>query len=255
MLDPDLLASPMTRTPTETEISEILEPWRPQKLRRIAAAHLHLEPFKFSDWPHFYLLRTYYDGGAEDDAKLRRWLDELLSIHYDIEPEHEWFAVLDDAELFDVYDWPEVYDILPELAAPRPDRRFTLQDVEWAREWAKELIKSDYMKYETEDEHYAEAIREHLAGYSGPWLVVLDRESFEKDDLGLMFRDKKGRSVKEAEIRPEDLNDFRCSSDRGRTHEGWWEHAYVPKRYRVNGKRMRPLLSLVKGEAGEGSGA
>jgi hypothetical protein len=118
VLDPEQLASPPSRAPTASEIAEILAPWRPQKLRRIAAAHLGqvgVAGFtRQAKWDiHFYILRTHYGGGAADDARLRSWLDQG-SEGPEIEPEDEWFTVLNDAKLFDFGDyWQEVYDVFP----------------------------------------------------------------------------------------------------------------------------------------------
>ncbi|KXX72850.1 hypothetical protein MMYC01_210576 [Madurella mycetomatis] len=246
VLDLELLSSPPSRVPTDAEVADILAPWRPQKLRRIAAAHLGLLPFE-GQGPHFYLLRTYYGGGADDDAKLRSWLDENLN-NFDIEPEYGWFSVLDDAELFGVGDcWQEVYDLFPELAAPEPDRRFTEEHVAWALKRAKRLIKND--PDESEDEHYADAIRQVAALGGPPWLIVIDEEAFRTEELGLIFRDLKGNPVKEAEIEPYMLNEFYGRYERGMMYEGHWEHANVPKKYRVPGEIMRRLLPLVKGES------
>ena len=77
VLDPVLLVSPMSRIPTDAEVAEILSPWRPEKLRRIAAAHLA------SHTESYYILRTHYGGGAADDARLRGWIDDLEGPNFD----------------------------------------------------------------------------------------------------------------------------------------------------------------------------
>ncbi|KAK4097136.1 hypothetical protein N658DRAFT_489449 [Parathielavia hyrcaniae] len=219
-------------------VAEILSPWRPQRLRRIAAVHLGLAPFQQGGHqePHYYLLRTYYGGGADHDAKLRGWLDENEN---EFEPTHEWFAVLDGAALFDVGDagWQEAYHVFPELAGPYPDRRFTEEDVEWARTRVEWLIEKDADEYEEETEHWMDAIRQVASSHGAPpWL--------------------KGYPVKETEVQVEGgmLSDFWMRSDRGMTFEGYWEAAYVSKRYRIRGKTMRKLLPLVKGESADATG-
>ncbi len=241
VLAPELLESPPSRIPTAPEIAEILAPWRPHKLRRIAAAHL------LGSTPnHFYILRTHYGGGAADDAKLRRCIDEHEGPNFD-QPEDEWFCVLDDAELFDVGDyWQEVYDLFPELAAPEPDRRFTQEDVETAREEARELAEEN--DEQLGDEHYEAAILRRAAVTMPPWLLVLDREAFETEELGLILKDLKGNPVKEIEVAPNALDAFYISWTRGMLRESYWQYARVGRPYRTRGKMMRKLLPLVRGD-------
>jgi hypothetical protein len=247
VLDPALLASPPTREPTTTEIADILEPWRPQKLRRIASALLA----KRAD--RFYVLRTHYGGGEADDIKVRTWLDiePFLGDEYQIVPPwHEWFCVLDDSELFDSGDdWQDVYDVLPELAAPEADRRFTDADVEYARNEAKDRI-ADGEEWDcmTDDERYQEAIMGEAVVSSPPWLLVLDKDALDADEFGLILRDKKGNPVKESEISPDALDEFLARYNRGMFYEGYWEHGRPGYKYRSRGKIMRRLLPLVKGE-------
>jgi hypothetical protein len=67
--------------------------------------------------------------------------------------------------------------------------------------------------------------------------------------LGLIWRDKKGNPGKEATVRPDMFGDFYIRDFRGMTYEGYWEHSFAPKKYRVRGKIMRKLLPLVKGRS------
>ncbi|KAK4151602.1 hypothetical protein C8A00DRAFT_45223 [Chaetomidium leptoderma] len=239
VLGPGLLASPPWRVPTATEITEILEPWRSHKMRRIAAAHL--EPY----CPHsFYILRSYYGGGAADDARVRAILD--LGDHGpDIYPENEWFCVLDDKELFNFPDdWQEVYSVLPELAAPRPDRRFT--EIATARD----LARITPISQEPEDEDYEDAIM-FCATAGVMWLLVLDQQAFETNELRLILRDLKGNTVKESTITPDEaIGAFHTSVDiNGMLGElDYWVFGTVGKKYRTRGKIMRELLRAVKGE-------
>lgn len=235
VLEPEMLTS--SRVPTASEIADILEPWRPHKLRRIAAAHLAGSPH------HFYFLRTYYGGGAADDAKLRAWLDLDDMEGAGIDPDNEWFSVLDDPDLFDFGDdWQQAYSVLPELAAPQADRRF--KDIKDARDWARDQMAPE----EPEDEQYENAIMlQATAGVM--WLLVLDEEAFETEQLGLILRDQKGNPVKETTITAnEEIGAFYISvSVQGMLPEtGYWEHAAVGKKYRTRGKILRKLLPLVK---------
>ncbi|KAL2133699.1 hypothetical protein VTI74DRAFT_1875 [Chaetomium olivicolor] len=227
VLDPELLASPPTRIPTAAEIAEILSPWRPQKLRRMAAALLA------GSREHYYFLRTWLELDMEGP---------------DIFPENEWFCVLDDAELFNFGDaWQDVYDVLPELAAPDADRRFTNEHVEWARSTATDLIESE--PHVHGEEHYEDAIMQIATIGEPPWLIVLDEEAFETEELGLILRDKKGNPVKETVITPNELGAFYMADARGASYSGgYWRHAAVGRQYQTRGEIMRKLLPLVKGE-------
>lgn len=239
VLDPELLTSPMSRIPTDAEVAEILSPWRPEKLRRIAAAHLtsHAESY--------YILRTHYGGGAADDARLRDWIDDAEGPNFE-PPENEWFCVLDDAELFDFGDyWQCVYDALLELAAPKPDRRFTADEIAYARERAQTMAGC-----EQPGDEYLEAAILLAAKTLPPWLLVLDKEAFETEELGLIFRDKKGNPVKETELAPDEMFTFRGALERGMLPEsGHWEYGRVGRKYRIRGEIMRQLLPLVRGDS------
>lgn len=165
-----------------------------------------------------------------------------------MEPEEEWYCLLDDPELFEFGDdsgWQAVYSVLPELAVPGADRRFTDDHVQWARSWATDGKKIE----EVEDEDYENAIM--LQAETGsPWLIVLDEEAFKSGEVGLILRDKKGNPVKETTFcHPEEVNAFYISVEvRGMLPEsGYWEHGAVGRKYRARGKIMRKLLPIVKG--------
>ncbi|KAL2134851.1 hypothetical protein VTI74DRAFT_10657 [Chaetomium olivicolor] len=65
------------------------------------------------------------------------------------------FRVLDDAKLSDFgNDWQRLCSVLPELAAPKVDRRFTEDDVSYARQWARGQKAVE----ESEDEDYEDAM-------------------------------------------------------------------------------------------------
>ncbi|KAK4117961.1 hypothetical protein N657DRAFT_675849 [Parathielavia appendiculata] len=174
------------------------------KLRRIAAVHLGLVPDE-GQGPYFYLLRTYYGGGADDAAKLRSWLDEDLN-NSEIEA---------------------VYNVFHELAAPEPDRRCTESMLSRRRTERRGLIKNG--TDESEDEHYADAIRQVVALGGPPWLISQDETAFETEELGLIFQDMKGNPWEEA-----------------MTYEGWWEHSNAPKEYRIRGKIMGRLFPVLR---------
>ena len=246
VLDPELLQSPPSRESTSTEIAEILEPWRPQRLRHIAAAFI--EGHHKHD---YYILRTYYGGGAVDDAKLRGWLDTLFEEREEVAiwPENEWLYVLDDPTLFDFADdYTEVYTILPELAGQEADRRFTDEDVEEAREAAE--AKKEHAPHIPEEEHWEDAITYAAAVKRKPWMFILDEDAFKDEELGLSLRDKKGIPVKEWTIRPDfdSLDGLHMDDFRGKLwQQGWWE---IPtaRKYRTRGRIMRGLMERVRGK-------
>lgn len=232
----------MARTPTADEIATILEPWRPQKLRAIAARH----------WGHpmsgssFYFLRTYYGGGDADDATLREWLDAEWPA-FEMNPDDEWWQVVSDPDIFDVDDdevwddWRQAYDVLPELAAPLPNRGFTTEDVEYVLETVQYRAPQDGA---IEDD-YEEAIMATAA--RGSWLLVLDRLAFETGELRLIFLDLKGNVVKEGSLDAEELGDMTIYSFRGADSESpWWLGAGVGKRYGPKGRIMKELMRRVK---------
>ncbi|EAQ88287.1 hypothetical protein CHGG_04906 [Chaetomium globosum CBS 148.51] len=243
VLDPELLASPPSRIPTEAEIAEILAPWRPQKLRCIAASYV-VPNSGFHQW---LILRTYYGGGAADDAKLRDWLDLDECEGSQIQPEDEWHSVLDDPALFDVGDdWQRVYTLLPELAARVPDRRFTDWHVETVRNFAAMHKKPGEG---VDDEEYEDLIMRY-AVMGSAWLLVLDEDAFEAGEFGLIMRDAKGNPVKETTIKPDHLQYFYVAyAIKGSIYESeYWQEIAVGERYWTGGKIMGELLARVKGE-------
>jgi hypothetical protein len=243
VLDPELLVSPPSRVPTETEITEILAPWRPQKLRRIAAAYLAENSGRYK----CCLLRTHYGGGTGHDATLRDWLNlgGYNTTEPNINPEDKWHAVLNDPALFGFGDdWRRAYTVLPELAARVPDRRFTDKHVEKVRELATSYTKR---LGDVDDKGWEDYIIRVAVSGSG-WLLVLDEDAFETWELGLILRDAKGNLVKEGTIKSKDLGYFPSAT----AELGWlsqmprWKEAAVGKKYRTGGSIMRQLLPRVK---------
>jgi hypothetical protein len=158
-LAPELLEQPPSRVPTADEIEIILAPWRPQKLRRIAA--------------------QYAKGYGY----------ECVEYH----AADEWFVVLDDPDVFDFGDgWQGAYRVLPELAAPKAKRWRADEcalDVSYSlQEEVDSLSETD------RDKEVEEQLRIN-ASYGGIWLLVLDREAFETDLFALKVRDEKGNVI------------------------------------------------------------
>jgi len=232
----------MARTPTADEIANILQPWRPQKLRAIASQ----QSKSFLSGLEFYFLRTYYGGGEADDATIREWLD-MDRNSGEMNPDNEWWQVMSDAELFnfdddEVWDdWRQVYDILPELAVGGQDRRFTDDDVDTVLE----ILQYRAPEGGAIEDDYEAAIMETAA--KGIWLLVLDRLAFETGELRMIFRDLKGNVVKEGSIDAEELDDLAIYRFRGAESESpSWLGAGVGKRYGPKGRIMKELMRRVK---------
>ncbi|KAK4171115.1 hypothetical protein QBC36DRAFT_340593 [Triangularia setosa] len=258
----------MTHTPTEQEIITILESWRSQKVRAIAAKH------SSNSWLHFenegfYVLRTSYQDGKEDGEKLNEWLgyDELKGLsEADIEdtlfdrsgrgeqmimhPKDRWWMVLDDKELFDVDDadndnnWQAVYSIFPELAAPSMDRRFDMNHA------IDTLVLSPNRELSEDD--YEDAVLEAASRRLHYPLIIIDQEAFETSQIYLVWRDPKGNVVKDMRGDTAGLPYLQYDINRLCVHEvGWWTEACFGKLYSIYGKKgklMRKLLLLLKEE-------
>lgn len=200
----------------------------------------------------FLFLRTYYAGGEADDAKLREWLEADEPEGLDLAPADLWWMVLDDEGLFGHLDgggddWLGVYETLPELAAPRRVRAFTEDDVEYARTWTPDPALPEWEVYE---EDYEEAVQQ-AACRSVTWLIVIDKEAFETDEVGFIFRDKKGNIVRESSVRFDQLyGDWILWMVRGNPRATYsWGGSVPRKKYKSKGRIMRELLPRVKGES------
>ena len=236
-----MLGNPAPRPPTDDEIRDVLSPWRPQKLRRIALKHLQMNESGRS----WVFLRTYYGGGEADDLKLREWLDlDKYSGGPGIRPEDEWWVVLDDAELFGFDDdWQRAYNVFPELAAPHVDRALTDEEAEDVRDLVRDMGE------EVEDEVIEEEILWNAARRSS-WLVVMDREAFEapEEGLGFILCDRKGNVVKDSLIAVDGFDTWRLYIDvkgaRELTPE--WGGGAVGRKYKTRGEIMLELMARVK---------
>ncbi|KAG7294540.1 hypothetical protein NEMBOFW57_004615 [Staphylotrichum longicolle] len=238
--------------PSESQIRTILEPWRSQKLRQLAQKHLAYG--EHGPEGDFYFLRTHYAGGAEDDAKLRAWLDLDEEEFIELPREDEWWVVLDDAAMFDLGDnegdWQQVYRVFPELAAPRLERSIAEvgSDLYYIRKRLKWLVPEG----EPQEEDWAEAVRQNVHIW-GNRLLVVDRVAFETDDLGLVFRDVKGNVVREGRVRADELNELNLYQNvKGALRETrFWLNSEVGEKYRVGGEVVRELVPLAKAGWGE----
>ncbi|KAF0636538.1 hypothetical protein FPSE5266_08052 [Fusarium pseudograminearum] len=228
-------------------IQTVLVPWRSQKLRRIAEKYDPRNPL----FDTLVVLRTHY--GGDSDEKFSRWIGDACDAFDDMDPDGDlfgpsderWWRVLDDASLFDMapHEWQNVYTILPELAASALRRDFNDNDVEEA----KELVSSICDSREPEDD-YEDAIC--AIAKVGFWLVVVDKDAFEDEELLLVFIDKKGNVVRQTAIAPVDLPHLPHYILRGSiTESGFWRDAEVGKKYKTRGEIMCAALPLVMAES------
>lgn len=108
----------ISRVPTTEEVREILQPWRPDKIRKIADQLLH------ETCDNLVVLRTCYDSEGGDEK-----MQQLITPEEDADGmgflyEELWWRYLDDRELFDFGDdWSRVFDLLPELVGYSGRRR------------------------------------------------------------------------------------------------------------------------------------
>jgi hypothetical protein len=158
------------------------------------------------------------------------------------EPEDRWWRILDDPSLFDTgsENWQSAYKVFPELAAPELRRDFNQSDIEEV----KELISAMCESRDPEEDDYEDTIC--AIAKVGFWLIVVDEEAFENDELLLVFMDKKGNVVRQTGIKPEALPDLPHYNLRGSiTESGLWRDAEVGKKYKTKGEIMRAVLPIV----------
>ncbi|KAK0673557.1 hypothetical protein QBC41DRAFT_311055 [Cercophora samala] len=262
----------MTHVPTRQEITTILQPWRPQKIRAIAAKHLSFaKPCPDFEKEGFHVLRTWYHGGKDDDEKLEKWLgyDELKGLSEGeveerflqrqpgskmrMQPKSRWWMVLDDKEVFDVEDedndddWLAVYKVLPELAAPLMKRELSMFDI-------LDSLRVSGTPYprrtEPSQEQYEDAILEASSGYLRYPLVILDQEAFETDQMYLVWRDHRGNVVKDIRADISGLPVLQAELPRNPAYDiKLWVEACFGRQYNIHGKKgkvMRKMLPLVK---------
>lgn len=227
----------------EELIHTVLEPWRPQELRRIAERYIaHNEQLG----GELVVLRTYYGGGNVDDEKLRAWLEEADPFDESLGGRNNrWWRVLDDATLFGVSQedgWQSVYNVLPELASPHSRRAFGDDDVEAVKEL---VFAAAGDEQEPEEDDYEDAVMAVVAT-SAVILLVADQQAFEEGEFGLVFQDKKGNIIRQGTINPTEVQNLLHYNSRGALFESeYWLDAAVGKKYKTRGEIMRSLLPVV----------
>lgn len=79
---------------------------------------------------------------------------------------------------------------------------------------------------------------------------MFDRESFEDEEVLLVFREKSGNVVRQSSVKPGDLEHIPHYIMRGSiTESGIWRDAEVGEKYKSKGKTMREILPGMIAEA------
>ncbi|PGH35115.1 hypothetical protein GX50_02037 [[Emmonsia] crescens] len=240
----EVIPTDTLRIPTAEEI-HILEPYRSAKLRRIARQHV----CNAVSYDGFYFLRTYYDGGAEDDAKLREWFVDFESNFYYLfrdasspayggdnddevgTPTNMWWILLDDPTLFDVGDvWTRVYNTLPELVKPINTRPF--QAMAEQLKLKGELTECYGYNPRSEDVFNRMLLLACNGSNRNP-IVLLDKKAFSTGTWGLLYLDAKGEIVKKSEMHPDSLNYLNMGQEIELiVRKGWWEEGVLGDKYK-----------------------
>ncbi|KAH6889841.1 hypothetical protein B0T10DRAFT_606336 [Thelonectria olida] len=218
----------LPRTPTADEVRDVLEPWRPTKLRQIAAQLLDY-------WdPDQVILRTDY-AHPNGDEKMEDWIElqELEDVYFD--EESLWWRILDDQALFNFGEaWDKVLDLLPELVG-----RFGEGKLKRGLERHGKLDDDE----KTED-------RIQWASYCGPApILIADAESFDTDSLRVIFPDTYGNTIRHSRIEPADIGMLKLMPERGQTVDStWWANAEIGEKYKAGGEMALKLYPTTEEE-------
>jgi hypothetical protein len=220
---------PVSREPTETEIREILEPWRPAKLRKTAS-------YIWRRWDYqLIILRTYYDDEGDGDGKMQEWLetDEEEDMFFD--PDSLWWRILDDRDLFNFgSNWEAILGILPELVGRQG---LALQ--------ARPKMKPKQVAEALQAEDPTDELQ--FLAFNGPTpLLVADKEAFEENLLRVIFLDAYGNAVRYSEVKPKDMAWLKQDGEEVRLQgSSWWQNGEVGDEYEEDGDMMRAWRSSL----------
>lgn len=202
----------VSRVPTVEEVRDILAPWRPQKVRKIAHRYL-------GRGNQYVILRTYY--GQDSDDKMAAILEDEEDGDESVDPENNWWRVLDDAQLFDFGDdWQRVFEILPELVGHRG------QQIHRGLSQAKiTSIRQQFAEFDQEDTldqvgPIVDQIQKSAAAGNGP-IFVADEQALEEKLLEVFYLDGYGNVVRHSAIEPENMGDMKVREEVGRDVDCW----------------------------------
>ncbi|RYP24056.1 hypothetical protein DL765_000784 [Monosporascus sp. GIB2] len=212
----------ISRAPTSDEILEVLEPWRPLKLRRIAT-----EISRNQGKGDLIILRTYYGGDSDERMAEILEEDELSDAFFS--PDIQWWRVLNDPELFDFGDdWERVLEILPELVGQSGFKVFRGVPAEGLAE--------------ARDSDDPVGDIQYLASIGHGPLLVADKEAFEENELRALFLDGHGNIIRDSTLKPENIFDMKMAPERGQGPETTcWQKGKVGPKYKRQGDIGRVL--------------
>lgn len=251
VLEPELYAAvvndgKVSRVPNESEVREILLPFRPERIRKVARVYVDCLADNWR-WQEPIFLQTSYDGGATDGEKMSQWIpsDEA---GVGLNKGDRWWRLLNDESLFDSgNDWSKVYEMLPEVIAYRNDRRASL-DMDKILRAAKRSMSEG-----TWTEKLESILQAEVQDSSRNTLIVFDKVFFDTCHLTLeqsyaieekegeegpllIFLDKKGNQIRASRVGKDildilDVSYFRLNVD----EQHCWEAGVVGEKYKPDG--------------------
>lgn len=252
ILEPELYAAvrnneQISRVPTESEVRDILQPFRPERIRKAARVYVD---YLTRNWQDPVFVRTYYEGGAADEEKMLRWIpSDERSGNAVLRKEDRWWRLLNNESLFEVGDdWSRIYEVLPEVIAYRNDRRSKL-DMRAVLASAKRSMSKDPWIEKLERQ-----VQEEVQFHCRNTLIIFDKVFFDTCDLSqeklleiekedgetgalLVFLDKKGYQLRASRVGEGILDVLDISYFRVNTSElGCWEDAVVGDKYKPEGE-------------------
>ncbi|KAI9146997.1 hypothetical protein HJFPF1_13027 [Paramyrothecium foliicola] len=234
LIDPDVYKAvnskdPMTRVPTQSEIDHIIGPLRSQTLRLVARSYSSNQ----CPTANPVFLRTHYAGGESDETKMFTWLaDEVIGGEAVIAPKDRWWKLFNDSTIFDFGDdWHLFHDIMPEAITGRMDR--TLRPSASLKDQLRKELNREPTTQEVADE-----IQYDLARGGALLLVLFDKEFFESDEAGLVFRDCKGNQIRSSRVDADTLAFLLIAIEiRGSLYQqDEWKDGVVGDKYKLDGE-------------------
>lgn len=194
----------------------------------------------------FVVLRTYYGGGKAHDDKIGGWVEECKELDEDLfgGSEEAWWRILDNKTMFDMGEgsWDKIYEVLPELVLAHEGPLLGPTEVSDVAE----TIAAYGEEFDPIEDDYEEAIMGTVAA-GAMFLLVVDEEAFEEEELLLVWRDKKGNVVKQRTLEAHEVANIQYDASRGALFQsGYWEGAETGAKYRTRGELMRVMLPVVQ---------
>lgn len=217
-----------SRVPTAEEIRDILAPWRPRKIRKMAQRYLERDS-------NYIILRTHYGPGS--DSQMAAILAAEEEGDESVDRDDDWWRVLDDAELFAFgKNCEKILSIIPELVGHQGQRvRRGLDEAEL------DSIRRQFSEFDQEDTldqvgPIVDQIQKRAAAGNGP-LFVADEQGLKDEDLHLQvfYLDGYGNVVRHSFVEPDSLGDMKVRESLGRNVDCWSDGS-IGRLYRREGE-------------------